>query len=110
MESGLVKFWNFRSHLSVKDDLILKGPSLFITKSKRKEVLTDLHSSHQGREGTKRRARQIMFWPYMNNEIVTLVNNCNLCRKNLKPPFYECESRSIPLCWVQLYGYGGPLV
>jgi hypothetical protein len=35
-----------------------------------------------GHEKCKRRARQVVFWPGMNHEIDTLVNQCEACQKH----------------------------
>ncbi|TRY80274.1 hypothetical protein TCAL_12397, partial [Tigriopus californicus] len=50
-------YWYVRNHLSVDDNVILKGQRLVIPKSLRRQVLNDLHASHQGQERTKHRAR-----------------------------------------------------
>ena len=46
----------------------------------RKKVLSDLHSSHQGMDRTKRRARQTVFWPGLNRDIEHMISNCEKCR------------------------------
>ncbi len=50
-----------RDDLTVTDDLVLKGTQIVIPKALRKDVLYELHSSHQGIEHTKRRARQAVY-------------------------------------------------
>lgn len=80
MPNTLQPFWCVREHLRVVDGLILKGERLVIPKSLRKVVLQDLHASHQGQERTKRRARQVVYWPGLNNEVDTMVQHCEQCR------------------------------
>ncbi len=46
----------------------------------RKDVLTELHRSHQGIERTKRRARQTVYWPAMNSDIKSTVEACEPCQ------------------------------
>jgi hypothetical protein len=48
----------------------------------RKEILSQTHAGHMGHEKCKRRARQVVFWPGMNHEIDTLVNQCEACQKH----------------------------
>ena len=78
--SGL--FWNIRDYLSVEDGLVLYGSRIVVPKCGRKEVLQALHASHQGMERTKRRARQVVYWPGIDNDIETTVRACDLCQEN----------------------------
>ncbi|TRY77371.1 hypothetical protein TCAL_13405, partial [Tigriopus californicus] len=64
-----------QEHLSLDGDLILYGERLVIPRCMRKMVLQDLHSSHQGQERTKRRARQVVFWPNLNNDVNTTLQH-----------------------------------
>ena len=41
-----------------------------------------LHDAHQGIERTKRRARQTVWWPGMNSDIVNTVGNCSTCQEH----------------------------
>ena len=55
-------YWNIRDDLLVSDDdFVLKGTRLVIPAGLRKHVLADLHASHWGIEGTKARARLIVY-------------------------------------------------
>ena len=74
-------FWNSRHYLSVENDLVLFGNRVVVPKTSQKEVLKLLHQSHQGIERTKRRARQMLFWPGMNNDIETTVRSCIPCQE-----------------------------
>ena len=55
-----------------------------IPKEERKNVLSQLHASHQGLEKSKRRARESVFWPGINSDIANTVNACNSCQE-LRP-------------------------
>ena len=74
-------FWNVRNELSVEEGLILMDMRIVIPRSERKRVLKDLHSAHQGIEKTKRRARESVYWPGINNDITTTVSACSLCQE-----------------------------
>ena len=75
-------YWNVSEDLLVSDDgFVLKGTRLLIPHEFRKSILTDLHASHWGTEGTKARARLIMYWPGMDNDIT------NKCRSSPKCEF-----------------------
>ena len=72
-----------KDSLSVSNDLILYGQRLIIPKKLRQEVLKQLHSSHQGIERTRRRARQSVYWPGIDNDIKNVVASCRKCQQLL---------------------------
>ena len=49
----------------------------------RREVLEQLHDSHQGMVRTKDRARLTVYWPGMDNDIDNLILSCKLCQDSL---------------------------
>ena len=49
----------------------------------RQQVLAALHSSHSGLNKTNALARQLYFWPTMNNDIKNVVSSCSACRARL---------------------------
>ena len=65
------------------DGIVLYGPRIVVPKAARREVLARLHDSHQGVERTKRRARQSVYWPGINNDISTTVSSCDKCQELL---------------------------
>ena len=74
----ILQYWSIRDQLSIDDDLILFDSKILIPEIARREVLNHLHSSHQGIEKT-RRARQIVYWPGINNDIANIVSSCRKC-------------------------------
>ena len=68
---------------------MLKGIRVVIPKSLRKDVLRDLHASHQGIERTRRRARQTVFWPNLSNDVKNVVQGCLKCRERLPSQIKE---------------------
>ncbi|KAK6181256.1 hypothetical protein SNE40_009148 [Patella caerulea] len=69
--------------LTVVNDLILKGQRLLIPRSRRRDVLMRLHSSHQGIDRTLRRARQTVYWPGLTSDVRTTVEACEQCQLHL---------------------------
>ena len=63
-------------------------------------MLQRIHSSHQGPEACVRRARDVIFWPGMANEIQHLANQCSICNeymaKQQKEPLLSSEIPSAP--------------
>ncbi|XP_043188392.1 uncharacterized protein K02A2.6-like [Amphibalanus amphitrite] len=78
----LLPYWSVRHELSSQDDLILKGRRILIPFSSRKDTMRALHDAHQGIERTKRRARQTVWWPGLNSDIINVVGNCTTCQEH----------------------------
>ena len=76
-------YWKVRNDLWTEDGLVLKGSRIVIPPSCIRDTLQKLHASHQGIEQTKRRTRQLVFWPGINNNIRTSVSACDACQKYL---------------------------
>ncbi|XP_069985586.1 uncharacterized protein [Penaeus vannamei] len=57
------------------------------------ECIGSLHDSHRGIEATKRRARQVVWWPAINSDITNTVRAYQLCQVFLpsqqKEPIYD---------------------
>ena len=73
-------YWKIRQDLSHHDGLVLKGTRIVIPKSQRPHILARLHASHQGTRRTLARARQLVYWPGMSNDVTTNVIACEACQ------------------------------
>ena len=83
-------YWRVRDQLSVDDGLIVYGCRLVIPSSLRKQVLSELHASHQGHIRTKQRDQLIQkprptrpfqeiavdFCSYAGCDFLVLVDTC----------------------------------
>ena len=76
-------YWPVHENLSVDDDLVVYGRRLVVPAALRRQVLQQLHISHLGKEKTKQRARQIVFWPGIDNDIDNVVRRCPPCQRDL---------------------------
>jgi len=47
-------------------------------------MLGKIHESHLGIEKSKRRARDLLYWPNMNAQITDLISNCSSRLKHRK--------------------------
>ena len=79
VDPELREYWNIKEEISVCDDLLLRNDKLIVPSSLREEMLSQIHSSHLGIEKCKRRARDVLFWPRMNQQIADMVSKCNTC-------------------------------
>ena len=97
-------FWSYRDELSVYDDIIYKGERIVIPSSMRSEMLDRIHESHLGIEKSRSRARDILFWPRMSQDIEELISKCSVCQehrnKNQKEPLLPHEVPNRP--WSKL--------
>jgi hypothetical protein len=74
-------FWNIRNELSLVNGIILKGLKVVIPRSLRKEMLQKIHVGHLGIEKCRRRAREVLYWPGLNQEVADMVKNCPACNE-----------------------------
>ena len=100
----LQHYWNYREELAVEDGLIFKAHRLVIPTSLRAECLTDLHAGHLGEEKTLLRAREIVFWPGISDDVRNAVKLCDVCMKykpaQQKEPLVPHDVPSLP--WFKL--------
>ena len=82
--SELVRpYWPVHERLSVDDGLVVCGCRLVIPRALRRAVLEALHDGHLGKERTKARARQIVFWPGLDRDIENIIRECRRCQREL---------------------------
>ncbi|XP_033646576.1 uncharacterized protein LOC117305808 [Asterias rubens] len=72
-------YFPFREELTLECGNILKGQKAIIPKSLGTEYTKLLHEGHPGIEATKRRARDIVYWPSMCMDIEQSVLECTVC-------------------------------
>lgn len=72
-------YWTCKTELSVVDNIVFKGNKFVIPSSMRKEMLQKIHVGHLGEEKCKRRAREVMYWPRMNQDIGHTTASCEVC-------------------------------
>ena len=84
-------FWHVRSQLSIDDTdgLILVGARVVIPASLRQEIINRLLQMHQGATKIRQRARQSVYWPSMDNDVITAARSCQSCTELL--PSYPSE-------------------
>ena len=100
--ASTLPYWDVRDRLSEKYGIILKGERVLVPPSMRKEMLERIHQlqGHMGIEKSKRRARDVLYWPGMNSQINGMITRCSIClehqNKNAKEPMIPSQIPNIP--------------
>ena len=93
-------FWNYREEISLHSGILFKNQRVIVHKAMRPEILSRIHSSHQGVASCLRKARDIVFWPGMSAEIKDLVKRCSVCAefqaKNARQPMQSHQNPDRP--------------
>ena len=90
-------FWAVKGHLTEIQGLIFFNDRVVIPKDLRRDILQKLHTGHLGIEKCKRRARESVFWPNINNEIEQVVRKCEKCLNYLpSKPKENMLSHEVP--------------
>ena len=87
----LYPYHPFRDELVKQKSVVLKGERLIILSSMRTQMVDRLHCNHGGIQATLRRARDVFYWPGMNQEIEKFVASCSTCSA------YQSVSQKEPL-------------
>ena len=77
--SAISEYWKNRDELSYVNGIILKGMKIVIPHKLRREMLAKIHVGHLGIEKCRRRAREVLYWPGMNQSISEMVKSCSIC-------------------------------
>ena len=73
------EYWNYKEELTDQDGLLYKGMKVIVPASMRPQMIARAHSSHLGPDACVRRARDVLFWPSMADQIKDQVQNCEVC-------------------------------
>jgi hypothetical protein len=98
-----------RPYASVLDELsissagilVLRGTRIVVPKTLRPQVVRALHASHAGITKTLLHARQRYLWPYMANDIKTVIDACEACQKHRQGPHFEPEVKRVASCLME---------
>merc|ERR1739842_48000 len=71
-----------RDHLSTVNGVILYNDRVLVPLSLRTNVLSTLHSAHQGTSTMTARAESSVFWPGITKDIQNIRDRCNQCHRN----------------------------
>lgn len=77
--------WKVRDSLSVVDGVLMRGHQLVVPGALRRILLSFSHEGHPGISASKRKIRELYWWPYCDREVdesVRLCHSCILADKN----------------------------
>lgn len=75
----IIPYFNIREELAVQDGIIFLGPRCIIPQSLRKKVKEKIHRARTGVQNCFRRAREVVLWPSMNQEITDYIKQRDVC-------------------------------
>ena len=96
-QQEVLPYWNYRDELSVVDGFIMKGTRIVIPAKLRTDILAKIHAGHLGIEKCRKRAREVVFWPGLNQDINNTVQSCEAFQVHQrKQPSEPLLSHSLP--------------
>ena len=95
--TGIDPFMRYKDDLCLTDDVILFRNRVVIPKTLQAIALQILHSAHQGVTAMGSRARSVMFWPGITNDIAQVRNECQVCNRNAPSQAFLPNDPSAPL-------------
>ena len=75
------KYWHIRDTLYCHDGVVFNNYRIVVPSTLQSHMLDLIHESHLGIEKCKARARELLYWPRMSQQIESLISNCNVCCK-----------------------------
>lgn len=75
------RYWDLQGRIHEADGLLFLDHKLIVPAGMRQEMLGIIHESHLGMEKCKSRARQVIYWPGMAQDIESVVAECGICAK-----------------------------
>ena len=97
-------YWKVHDEIHEADGLLFVGEKLLVPETMRTSILESIHGSHLGIEKCKARARPILYWPGMSQDIEDTVDKCTVCRKyrrnNQREPMIPHDIPDVP--WAKL--------
>ena len=111
--SEINKYMRRFYELTVEDGTLLRGNRVIIPPTLRDTVLNELHDTHPGICRMKALARSYVWWPGIDNDIETLVKECEPCQHHQNmpqtAPLHKWELPNRP--WSKLHmDFAGPFL
>lgn len=107
------QYWNLRDSISVENGVVFYESRIVVPKELRSKVLRLVHEGHNGVTKTILRAKQLVYWNAMDNEIKHFVDKCYTCAKyrnaNVKESLISHVAPTLPFEMVScdIFTFGG---
>ena len=101
LPSEVREYWSYRDELTLQNRRILKGHQVVIPEQLRRNILQQLHTSHQGIDKTKKLVRESIYWPCVNKSIENICASCWLFQEmqpQQTPQHIQQHERPLALC------------
>ena len=72
-------YYNVRHELTVHNGLVFNDCRIVVPISLRKNVIAKVHRLLRGTQGCIRLAKDAVYWPLINQEIIDYVSQCSVC-------------------------------
>ena len=110
--SNLSVYFQKQNEISIENGCLLWGTRVIIPTSGHKAVLELLHECHPGIVKMKSIARRVCWWPKIDSDIESFVQNCGNCQSQVSLPslstVHPWEWPGIP--WHRIHvDYAGPI-
>ena len=95
-------FHPYTDELAVYDGLVFRGMTVVVPRTLRRCVIDNLRRSHLGIDSLIRRAKELVYWPSMRNDLAEAVINCEACQviqqSNRREPMMSIETNTPSQC------------
>ena len=112
VKGELKPYWNRRMELSTHAGCILWGLRIVVPPQGQSTVLAELHGAHPGMTRMKALARQLVWWPNLDQTIEDVVKHCEECQQDRSnPPSAPLHPWQWPTRpWTRLHiDFAGPM-
>lgn len=93
-------YHKLRGDITIDEKLLFLNTRLIIPKSLRMSIIRKLHEGHVGMTKMKQRARQLYYWPCIDDHIEKFVRKCFACQthqnSNIKEPLLSHNVPDLP--------------
>lgn len=75
-------YYKFRNDIILDNGILYFNERIIVPNSLRLQMLELLHESHLGIQKSKSRAKELLYWPNMDEHIENFVSRCEICQLN----------------------------
>ena len=81
-DENLKSYYTNRNDIFIDDDILFYEERIMVPFSMIPNMLSQLHEPHFGITKTKKRARDALYWPFMDRDIENMISKCSICQEN----------------------------